>query len=75
MMHGYLPFDKDGNQLSEFRTWRNAITSEAADKFGSQCVVVAIDAKIFLEIVRKLPDSTVSIDTDDDYKTYTQDKL
>lgn len=32
MMHGYLPFDKDGNQLSEFRTWRNAITSEAADK-------------------------------------------
>lgn len=32
--------------------------------------IVAIDAKIFLEIVRKLPDSTVSIDTDDDYKTY-----
>jgi len=32
--------------------------------------IVAIDAKIFLEIVRKLPDSVVSIDTDDDYKTY-----
>lgn len=30
MMHGYLPFDKNGNQLAEFRTWRNAITSEAA---------------------------------------------
>ena len=22
MMHGYLPFDKNGNQLAEFRTWR-----------------------------------------------------
>ncbi len=32
MMHGYLPFDKEGNQLAEFRTWRNTITSEAADK-------------------------------------------
>ncbi len=30
MMHGYLPFDKDGNQLCEFRTWRNTITGEAA---------------------------------------------
>ncbi len=28
MMHGYLPFDKDGNQLAEFRTWRNTITGE-----------------------------------------------
>lgn len=32
MMHGYLPFDKNGNQLAEFRTWRNTITSEAAGK-------------------------------------------
>ena len=31
MMHGYLPFDKDGKQLAEFRTWRNTITGEAAD--------------------------------------------
>ncbi len=30
MMHGYLPFDKDGNQLAEFRTWRNTITCDAA---------------------------------------------
>ena len=30
MMHGYLPFDKDGNQLCEFRTWRNTITGVAA---------------------------------------------
>lgn len=30
MMHGYLPFDKDGNQLCEFRTWRNTITGESA---------------------------------------------
>lgn len=32
MMHGYLPFDRDGNQLAEFRTWRNTITGEAAAK-------------------------------------------
>lgn len=32
MMHGYLPFDKDGNQLAKFRTWRNNITGEAADE-------------------------------------------
>ena len=32
MMHGYLPFDKDGNQLAEFRTWRNTITGPAAEK-------------------------------------------
>lgn len=30
MMHGYLPFDKNGNQLAEFRTWRNTITSQAS---------------------------------------------
>ena len=32
MMHGYLPFDKSDNQLTEFRTWRNTITGEAAEK-------------------------------------------
>ena len=31
MMHGYLPFDKDGKQLCEFRTWRNTMTAGAAD--------------------------------------------
>ncbi|MDR0552443.1 MAG: ATPase, partial [Spirochaetaceae bacterium] len=30
MMHGYLPFDKNGKQLAEFRTWRNTTTAEAA---------------------------------------------
>ena len=30
MMHGYLPFDKDGKLLVPFRTWRNTITGEAA---------------------------------------------
>lgn len=32
MMHGYLAFDKDGNQLAEFRTWRNTTTAQAAEK-------------------------------------------
>ena len=30
MMHGYLPFDKQGNQLVPFRTWRNTTTEQAA---------------------------------------------
>jgi len=30
MMHGYLPFDADGNAICEFRTWRNTMTGEAA---------------------------------------------
>ncbi|MBO5502840.1 MAG: ATPase, partial [Clostridia bacterium] len=30
MMHGYLPFDKDDQQLAEFRTWRNTMTEQAA---------------------------------------------
>lgn len=34
MMHGYLPFDKDGEQLARFRTWRNTITGEAAEKLS-----------------------------------------
>src|SRR5512138_1918984 len=32
MMHGYLAFDKDGNLLVPFRTWRNTITGKAAKK-------------------------------------------
>lgn len=31
--------------------------------------IVALDAKIFLEIVRKLPDNDITIDTDASYKT------
>jgi len=32
MMHGYLAFDANGNLLVPFRTWRNTITGEAAEK-------------------------------------------
>lgn len=35
MMHGYIAFDKNGNQLAEFRTWRNTITGEAAEKLSA----------------------------------------
>lgn len=35
MMHGYLPFDAEGRQLAEFRTWRNTMTGEAAEKLTS----------------------------------------
>ena len=40
MMHGYMPFDKDGKLLVPFRTWRNNITEQATDVltplFGQQ---------------------------------------
>lgn len=32
MMHGYLAFDKEGNLLVPFRTWRNTITQQASEK-------------------------------------------
>lgn len=32
MMHGYLPFDGEDKLLVPFRTWRNTITAEAAEK-------------------------------------------
>lgn len=32
MMHGYMAFDKNGELLVPFRTWRNAITEEASVK-------------------------------------------
>ncbi len=34
MMHGYMPFDKSGNLLSPFRTWRNTVTAEASEKLS-----------------------------------------
>ncbi len=32
MMHGYMPFNKDGELMVPFRTWRNNITGEASGK-------------------------------------------
>ena len=32
MMHGYMAFDVNGNLLVPFRTWRNTITGQAAEK-------------------------------------------
>ena len=36
MMHGYLAFDKDGELLVPFRTWRNTNTAEAAKELSSE---------------------------------------
>lgn len=36
MMHGYLVFDKNDEQLVPFRTWRNTMTEEAADKLTEE---------------------------------------
>ena len=35
MMHGYMAFDRDGNLLIPFRTWRNSNTKVAAEKLTS----------------------------------------
>jgi sugar (pentulose or hexulose) kinase len=32
MMHGYMVFDADGNQLVPFRTWRNNMTAQASEE-------------------------------------------
>lgn len=32
MMHGYMVFDADGNQLVPFRTWRNNFTEKASEE-------------------------------------------
>ena len=34
MMHGYLPFDAEGNLLTPFRTWRNTTTPAAAEQLS-----------------------------------------
>ncbi len=36
MMHGYMPFDKNGRILVPFRTWRNTTTAKAADELTEQ---------------------------------------
>lgn len=35
MMHGYMPFDKEGHLLAPFRTWRNTNTGPAAEKLST----------------------------------------
>ncbi len=34
MMHGYIALDEDSNLLVPFRTWRNTVTGEAAEKLS-----------------------------------------
>lgn len=36
MMHGLLAFDKDMNLLTPFRTWRNTLTQESAEKLSDE---------------------------------------
>ena len=37
MMHGYLAFDREGELLAPFRTWRNTCTQQAAELLSRQC--------------------------------------
>ena len=34
MMHGYMPFNKEGELLVPFRTWRNTITGQASEELS-----------------------------------------
>ena len=34
MMHGYMPFNKEGELMVPFRTWRNNITGEASEQLA-----------------------------------------
>lgn len=36
MMHGYMPFNKEGELLAPFRTWRNSTTGKAAEELTQQ---------------------------------------
>ena len=36
MMHGYMPFDEEGELLVPFRTWRNNITEEASKELTEE---------------------------------------
>ncbi len=36
MMHGYLAFDRDGELLVPFRTWRNTNTGDAAERLTAE---------------------------------------
>ena len=38
MMHGYMPFDKEGHLLVPFRTWRNTNTGPAAAELSKRFV-------------------------------------
>ncbi len=59
MMHGYLAFDKNGELLVPFRTWRNNITGEASEKlsklFGFQIPQRWSIAHLYQAILNKEP--------------------
>ena len=48
----YLVFDKNGNQLAEFRTWKNTICPQAQDQLSKLFNVVNLDD--CLNMLRKL---------------------
>ena len=65
MMHGYLVFDKNGNQLAEFRTWKNTICPQAQDQlsklfnFNHNVGVSLIFIKPCLMVKKKLKTSSL----------------
>jgi sugar (pentulose or hexulose) kinase len=61
MMHGYMAFDKHGNQLVPFRTWRNTMTGQASetltDMFGFNIPQRWSIAHLYQAILNKEPHS------------------
>ena len=47
MMHGYLVFDKKGQQLAEFRTWKNTICPDAQDQLSAYLISMCHNVGVF----------------------------
>ena len=48
MMHGYMAFDRTGELLVPFRTWRNATTRSAAKELTDLFQLISLNAGVSL---------------------------
>ena len=78
MMHGYMPFDKHGDILVPFRTWRNTNTAKAAAEL-SDLFVFTLAGFIHWQLTGKrvlgVGDASGMIPVDPKTKTYNADMV
>ena len=53
MMHGYMPFNKEGELLVPFRTWRNNITGEAEEHVKDIDYITTLEAYVHWKLTGK----------------------